>query len=167
MHATQATMERTTTEPACGEYPSVTYDQASSRITATLVVSLPAGSEEPSVEAPMIALPATKVGASPWMLVWRLHPDPASVVSAHFEPTKGVQLPGAGCSTPLGVEVGLSERGPQEDHWHVAIENHASSTSEFKYDVSVCAHPIFATIGPIQVTVHDPTIVVTPDPIDS
>ncbi len=162
--------KRTAVTPACGLLPTVTYDYANQRITATVIVGWDAATKELVVHAPLIAIP--KGGKpSPWTLLWKVLPDPTTVSKASFRSaTEGVEIPEDynGPNLPPKVTISRLEPVPSPDaqppkHWTATIANTVRSSNSFHYILSVKGTPLGTTQAMFKR--HDPTIVVTPDPM--
>jgi hypothetical protein len=96
-------------------------------------------------------------------VVWKLVPR-GDLSSADFD-TDGIVFPSTTPPMPPNVSSSNSAlvEGAQ-DQWTVTIENWVTDVNSFHYDISVQA-PIPGSPKPFLKTVHDPTIVVTLDPI--
>lgn len=169
-----ATMEKMVCEPtpASGVYPAVTYEPLSKLISATIVVAYDSVEDTLVVQAPIIALP--KGGDSViWTLTWTvLHDD--TLQSASFtSASQGIEIPAQNTVMPPGFSVLTSEPLPTEDpqppnQWQVRFFNGAASATAFSYTIYATGATGSAN-GPSPAkqlsTQHDPTIVVTLDPM--
>jgi hypothetical protein len=149
------TMKQTTVDdPTTTLYPTVTYDKELREIVATVIVS--ASVAGLIVQAPVIAIPGSGDGtALTWNVFWNVQPD-NSLRAAGLEsiPTPEV---------PSGNGIVLSNVGPTPKGWEITFENQAIASSVLRYSM----HLIGTTLDghPVR-TFHDPTIVITQDPID-
>lgn len=163
----QAAMEQTTVDPVL---PSTTYDHANKLINAWVSVSLPEGAVELRVFAsPDILIPASGTSEpAVWTVLWNIQTDPATLASASFQSlAEGVQIPGLTSGLSAGVGLRASGALPGLSQWSTTIENSVQGTFpvEVKYDLLVKGTPLQTSVVQVFRT-HDPTIVVTPAPID-
>lgn len=156
-------LEQTTIDPVTSSavdpaaLPTVTYDPVNRKICATVMASWDA-IEGFIVQAPIIAIP--KGGELfHWTVLWTLQSD-GTLDSLSFE---GIEVPMGGTTMPAGVGLLTSGQGPDSNQWQIAIDNRAESASPFNYTLSLTGTPA-GTTQP-RVKKHDPTIVVTLDPM--
>jgi hypothetical protein len=163
-----AMMEKTTVDPVTGvlpTLPTVTYDHLGKLITATVIVRLDTITDELVVQAPLVAIP--KGGESlRWTVLWTIQPDATLQSASFYSAIEGVEIQGQ--NIPPGVILLMSGPGQSQDplfpdQWQVTIENDVAGPNSFRYTLSVTGTPI-GTAQP-RFKKHDPTIVVTPDPI--
>lgn len=147
----QAVQEQSTILPVAGTHPGVTYDEERAVIVATVFASLPPSAQEPLITAPVIAIPRTPSDAQHWTLFWVLMHD-QTIDSASFG-DNGIAFSGS-------MAVGVTMTDPVQvspTQWSVEIVNQAKLLSAFSYTIEVTATGRTIT--------HDPTIVVTPEPM--
>jgi hypothetical protein len=158
-----ASVEQTTVDPVNGLYPTVTYDHQDKLITATVIVAWDAVEGDLVVHAPLIAIP--KGGESLlWKVLWEVLPDATTLQSAGFDSTSaGVEIPAQNTEMPLGVSLRTLGPGLTPDQFQATIENGVASDSSLSYTLFLQG----TRIGEIQPSFkkHDPTIVVTLDPM--
>ncbi|HEX3128177.1 MAG TPA: hypothetical protein VH394_12680 [Thermoanaerobaculia bacterium] len=161
-----AIMEQTTVDQCETPEPTAIFDREGRLITAEVIVSWDSIEDKLIVQAPIIDIPGpgTEDEPSPWTVLWKLMPDCSTIQLATFNSSsQGVIIPGPTSVLPLGVSLLESEPGETPDQWRVLIENKARSLSSFNYDLAITGTLISADIKHHRD--HDPTIVVTPDPI--
>ena len=160
-----AMMEKTTVDSVTELLPTVTYDPVNQVITATVIVGFDTTTSSLVVHAPLIAVPKG-VESSSWTALWNVAPD-ATLQSASFRSTsEGVEIPGQN----LPPEVTLLALGPvpspspqSPDQWQATFGNAVTGPNSFNYILSVKGTPLGSTLAMCKR--HDPTIVVTPDPM--
>jgi len=134
--------------------PTVTYDTERMIITLSVIVTLAEGAKEVTITAAPVTIPKDA-----WTLIWDLVVDTPGLV-ANFADHGIVLLP------PLPPKVTVVE-GPSSvspSRWTATFQNEVLNTNAFSYDIAVdWSHG--ATEVLVRTTVHDPTIVVTKDPI--
>jgi hypothetical protein len=135
-----------------GVVPISTLDGLN-KINVLVIVSL--SDSELSFQAPPINIPGPGQGRSPWAwtLVWTFMADDSLREPLNFIGVDIPHLPGEITSEP--VKLGP---GPNQLQKTISINAMLPRTT-FKYNV-------LASIGTQPRVMHDPTIVVTPDPID-
>lgn len=152
-----ATVEQTTADlPASlaldqAMLPTITYNMGNHSVNITVIVSR-LESDSLRFAAPPIVLKRPQAGITiPWTLSWSFQPD--SSLAGVVLDTFSIQVPAKSTTIPfIAIPTGLSE-------WIIPIgpiDN--PSLIAFGYD-------IVASTSTIVLEVHDPTIVVTPDPI--
>lgn len=135
--------------------PTITFDAANMTVTLKVVVFLPEGGSDIVIEAAPAAIPHGE-----WTFVWDL--DVSLPVIAQFA-NPGIILPAPGSSLPPLVRVTKAPSGTAEE-WTATLKNDVQSAQAFNYDIAIDWH--LETEEVIQhVTIHDPTIAVTTDPI--
>ena len=153
--------------------PSITYDVVGKKIWAMVIVSHAEGAENAAVAAPVIALPGPF--GEKWAVIWTLKLGPG-VAKATFSKEAGIIVPSAQKpSLPLGISILDSQRLPDTVRWQVTFKNEVLAVSQLNCDIAVEWFPPTASsragdsplprVAPRVVVVHDPTIVVTQDPI--
>jgi len=153
-----AILEQTTVEPmimlpivATGTPPSVDYDSLN-QVTAKVIVSTSA-SGDLSFRSPTIALLGPGPGQSPWgvTVLWNLVTDNSAEIDSFEMSILG--------TLPLGV-THVPETPSQSSQFQQTFEfDETVPLFSFRYRISGFSGG--------QPFCHDPTIVVTPDPIDS
>jgi hypothetical protein len=148
----QATLSQPATLTAATE-PTVTYDPVRMTITATVIVSLEPDRSEITITAAPITIPKDT-----WTLFWDLVVDTPGL-TAEFAKPGIVFLP----PLPPKVKI-LKEPGGDALRWTAEIGNEVVNVNTFSYDIAVSWSLSNAEVTG-TITVHDPTIVVTKDPI--
>jgi hypothetical protein len=146
-----ATIEQTTCSLEIPTEPTVTFDSLNS-ITMWVIVSSLQGAH--SFKAPPLAINGPKLGESPWTwtVVWNFVPDSSVGGFDRFE----VQFP-----TPPpapGITLGTPQQNTKTQVQATITFDETLKLTSFNYDLS-------AVVNNVQQVVHDPTIVVTPEPI--
>ena len=149
--------------------PVVIFDQDAKTIKATVVISLANQKGLPlRFQAPLIAVPGPlpPEGSSSWTVIWTLVPG-SGLQSVVFDPDGGIAIPSStNPFLPSNVRIsGSGMVGGQPAQWQVTVENWVTGANSFNYDLDVIATPIDSGLAAFRVTVHDPTIAVTKDPI--
>ena len=145
------------------ELPTVSYDAKNREIKVTLICSARIGGYK--IHCPMIALPGP-VG-SEWTVIWTLVAD-SGVSSATFN--EGWIIAPWAFGEPLPDGVQRLDSGPvpeKESQWRMVFKNEitGSGLGVFHYDVK--AELTDQSNGKSQAVYdHDPTIVVSKDPIE-
>ncbi len=140
--------------------PSVIYDPVHQVITATVIVGFDATTSNLVVHAPPIAIPKG-VESSSWTVLWNVVPD-ATLQSASFLSTsEGVEIPGQ--NLPPEVTLTTLGEGQSLDQWQATFVNAVTGPNSFNYILLVKGTPLGSTLAMFKR--HDPTIVVTPDPM--
>lgn len=155
-----ATIARPTAVEATTEEPTVTYNAVQRQIAATVIASFLLGEVEPTFdfEAPLIAIPGPGKGSDIWTVTWTLEPGPG-VVSAIFDKENGISIP----QVPSRLRIRESFRVPdQPSQWQVTFQNNVISANSFNYVIKGDVKGADDRWLPFS---HDPTIVVTQDPI--
>jgi hypothetical protein len=134
--------------------PIVIYDPVNKTITATVVVSLPPGAEDITIETAPIAVPQ-----GTWTLYWDRVVDTPGLFAVFNEKKGIVFLP----PLPPKVTV-LEEPSGTAVRWTARLSNEVITVNEFSYDIGI-DWAVSVTDVIARTTVHDPTIVVTKDPI--
>lgn len=149
MHATLSQSDTLTTATD----PKVIYDPVNMTITATVIVSLPPGAGDITITTAPITIPKDT-----WTLFWDLVVDTPGIVAQFADPGI-IFLP------PLPPKVTVvKEPSGDATRWTAELRNEVLGVNAFNYDIAVSWSPINAAVV-ATVTVHDPTIVVTKDPI--
>jgi hypothetical protein len=147
--------------------PTVTYDAGNQTIAATVIVSLPSGAEDLVYDTPLIGIPGPGELGPRWTVFWNLQlGDGLSSVS--FPESDGIVVPATGTTLPPHVTVtpSSSHMGSSSTQWQVTIENTVTGANSFNYDITAIGIPVqVSTLASFKTTTHDPTIVVTKDPI--
>ncbi len=151
-------MPSTLSQPAtltAGQEPTVTYDPANHTITSTVIVAVPPSESGITVTTAPLAIPHGS-----WTLFWDLMVATTPELHAEFG-DPGITFPLE--SLPPNITV---ESQPSGDATQVSakIRNHVTTTNSFNYDVNV-SWSLGESDVVVKHTVHDPTIVVTQDPI--
>lgn len=161
-------LEQTTIDPVTSStvdpvaLPTVTYDPVNRKICATVMASWNA-IDGFIVQAPIIAIP--KGGELfHWTVLWTIQSDGTLDSLSFSSPFEGIEVPTRDTTMPAGVGLLTSGQGPGSNQWQIAIDNRADSASPFNYTISLTGTPAAGTAQP-QVKKHDPTIVVTLDPM--
>jgi hypothetical protein len=162
-----ATVEQTTVDlpasPALDQatLPTLTYDMVNHQVAITVIVSrLESGSL--GFATPPIVIKRPRSGSKrDWTLAWSFQPDYS--LMGHGLPNFSIRVPANGATLPFGPSpystgpsewiIPLDPMGPTEP-----IEPNNLGLFAFGYDI-VASDPIKV------LEIHDPTIVVTPDPI--
>ncbi len=149
-----ATIEQTTSSQEIPTEPTVTFDSLNS-ITMWVVVSSFQGLLR--FKAPPLAINGPKLGESPWTwtVVWNFVPDSSVGGFDRFE----VQFP-TPPTPPLapGITLGTPQQKTDTQVQTTITFDDTLKLASFNYDLS-------AVVNNVQQVVHDPTIVVTPEPI--
>lgn len=145
-------------------FPTVTYDLKEKLITATVIVSWDSVLGDLVVQAPIISIPGPGTTGEPsiWTVLWEAKPDPATLSSASFD-SQGILIPALNTSMPFGVSLLSLEPVSSPDGIEVTLENDVTSDGSLNYTVSVTGTRIGE--GQPRYKQHDPTIVVTQEPI--
>jgi hypothetical protein len=149
MHATLSQSDTLTTATD----PKVIYDPVNMTITATVIVSLPPGAGDITITTAPITIPKDT-----WTLFWDLVVDTPEI-NAWFADPGIIFLP------PLPPKVTVIEQpsgGPVR--WTAVLKNEVVGVNAFNYDIAVAWSTNVSEVL-AHTTVHDPTIVVTKDPI--
>jgi len=172
----QAIVNQTTLDPAVLQtvdpvtLPTVTYNKGTMEITASVIVSWDSALGIIVQAPPIVIIGSGPVDEpSPWTVLWNLHYDDTTLSACFDSNSQGVEIPAPTSVMPLGVGIHASELGTDSGQWKIVIENGVQSASSFKYDIALNYCPPTPT-GDVRVrrhVIHDPTIVVVPDPIDS
>jgi hypothetical protein len=157
-----ATIARPTAVAAAIEEPTVTFNAIQRQSTATVIVFLPPGQEKVFFEDPLIAIPGPSQQSDLWTVIWTLVPGPG-ITSVFFSTDKaGIEIP----QEELPPRLQIMESSPvlgEPSQWQVTFRNNVISANSFNYAINAEAIPDDARqLKPIR---HDPTIVVTQDPI--
>jgi len=148
--------------------PSVTYDAKNQQIHATVIVSLPQGAGDLVYQTPLIGVPGPGDLGNAWTVFWKVLPG-EGLTSVTFEAGDGIVVPASGTSLPPNVHASDSQMGSSLDEWQITIANTVTGTNSFNYDITCVGIPSgpSAEVGlkRFTTTTHDPTIVVTKDPI--
>ncbi len=165
-----STMQLFCAEPPIS-VPTATYDVGSHTIQAFAIVTHRAGEAHPRFHPPLIAIP----GPNPevdgdtveWIVNFILVPGDGVVSAAFLDSSenKGITVPSSLKPVKPGrVEVlASSPVFTDEAQWIVKIQNGVVSPNSLNYDVSLSVAT--ADGGELTLIQHDPTIVVTQDPI--
>ncbi len=148
-------MQATLTQPATttAVESTVTYDTENMTITATVVVTLAPEASDITITTAPITIPKDT-----WTLFWDLVVDTPGL-SAEFANPGIVFLP----PLPPKVTV-IQEPSGTATRWTAVLKNEVVGVNSFNYDIGIdWSFGEFAVIE--HLTVHDPTIVVTKDPI--
>jgi hypothetical protein len=143
--------------------PTVTYEKATI-IEATVVVYPPAPVDsKPIFEAPLIAIPGSGSPSIPAhsVLIWTLVDGSNAFKTLEFSNPgfKGGQLPpGVTLWGPGVLDVAPKQR-------LVLVENQVSEPRQFDYTIEI-NYSYSSSPQELLQTSHDPTIVVTTEPID-
>jgi hypothetical protein len=146
-----------TTSPAVDQeaLPSASYDKINNMVTTTVIVScLPSGAL--SFQAAPITIGGPGAGGDQviWTVKWNIEPD--SSLDGKPLDDYVLKIPAALTAMPTGCTLGL--QNPQL--CEIVVDNSAR-LSLIKYDIL----PSAPNGAPLPV--HDPTIVVTMDPVGS
>jgi len=163
MHAAARIQQVEDVETTTG--PTVTYDSTNQTIAATVIVSLPSGAEDLVYDTPLIGIPGPGELGPRWTVFWNLQlGDGLSSVS--FPASDGIVVPATGTTLPPHVTPSGSQMGASSTQWQVTIENTVTGANSFNYDITAVGTPVqVSTLASFTTTTHDPTIVVTKDPI--
>jgi hypothetical protein len=131
--------------------PTVTFDAENRTVTLKVVVFLPEGATDIVIEAAPAAIPH-----GDWTFVWDLEVSTSGLIAEFDDP--GIIL---GSLPPL-VRV-LKEPSGTAEEWTALLRNEVQSANAFNYDIAVAWHLLNEEVIR-RVTVHDPTIALTPDP---
>ena len=150
--------------------PMVIFDQENMTIKAIVVVSLATQNGSPlKIQAPLIAVPGPSPleSASSWKVIWTLVPG-SGLQSAQFFPGVGIRIPSmTNPDLPNLVTISASARvADRPAQWQATISNGVITANSFNYDMVVTGTPTNIQLSAVTVTVHDPTIAVTKDPLD-
>ncbi|HEV8579293.1 MAG TPA: hypothetical protein VGX68_09440 [Thermoanaerobaculia bacterium] len=132
--------------------PTVTFDAENMTVTLKVVVFLPEGAEDIVIETAPAAIPHGN-----WTFVWVLDVSTSGLIAEFADP--GIIL---GSLPPL-VRVLKAPSGTAET-WTAQLRNEVQSANAFNYDIAVDWHLLEDNVIR-NVTIHDPTIAVTTDPI--
>ncbi|HEY0514052.1 MAG TPA: hypothetical protein VGH73_19245 [Thermoanaerobaculia bacterium] len=185
---TPATMEQTTFSPVSpteqttfGQNPTgptVTYrfadpldPQSALTIEVSVIIFPPVvNGGDPIFEAPMIAIPGSISSSAGCDVIWTLVDGINAFTNLDFSNTteqQGIVIPSAKHpQIPDGVGILASSVDPSTDppasnQWRVRIQNQVSEIGSFAYTIAILYD---LGNGPLSAG-HDPTIVVTPEPI--
>jgi len=156
--------ESTTADPVTVQDP--VFDLANKEITAEVLVSLIDAPPGLSIQvSPGIFIPGSGAPDKPsiWTMIWNVKCD-ATLESASFENrSQGIAIPGG---LPPGIAIltsGPSVLGSLPGQWTITFENSLTTQppQTFNYDILIQAQ----SNGTKQLRKHDPTIVVTKDPM--
>jgi hypothetical protein len=157
-----AAIARPTAVEAAIEKPDVAFNAGQRMIAATVIVSLPLGATEPIFEAPLIAIPGPGQGSDLWTVIWTLVPGPG-IISATFNKEHGITF---SMEEPFPPNLRIKESFQVPDHpdqWQTTFQNNVISAHSLRYFIHV--ELVRATDRQRLFFRHDPTIVVTQDPI--
>lgn len=160
-----ANVDQLAPRPATAELPTVSYDADRKEIRVTLICSM-TEDNGCKTQPPMIALPGVDV----WTVIWTLVPGPG-VTSATFAEVRGIDCPWPqGTHLPEKVDIQFSEREPEpatsQWKWEVLFTTSKDlDAAVFHYGINAYFNRANGSRGRILVQ-HDPTIVVTKDPIE-
>jgi hypothetical protein len=132
--------------------PTVTFDAENRIVILKVVVFLPEGGSDIVIEAAPAAIPH-----GDWTFVWDLDVSTSGLVAQFANP--GIILG----SLPPQVRILKAPSGIAEE-WTAQLRNEVQSANAFNYDIAVEWHLREDEVLH-KVTVHDPTIAVTTDPI--
>jgi hypothetical protein len=134
--------------------PTVTYDTERMTITLSVIVSLAEGAKDVTIMAAPVTIPKDT-----WTLIWNLVVDTPGLV-ADFANPGIVLLP----PLPPKVTVVAGPSAVSSTRWTATFKNEVLTTNTFSYDIAIdWSYGATKVLG--QTTIHDPTIVVTKDPI--
>jgi hypothetical protein len=158
-----ATLERPTTQQLDTTLaPSVIYDSVNHKIHATVIVSQ-SSPNNLKFDAPIIGIPGS---GSPeltatWDVIWTVVPG-SGLDSVNFY-GQGILIPADGSDLPAGVikPIPTAPVPDRPDQWTATITHHVGDVNSFGYTMFVQGNGGGKTISDF----HDPTIVVTLDPM--
>jgi hypothetical protein len=143
--------------------PTVIYDSKAMTITSSVIVTLAEGAKDVTIMAAPVTVPRDT-----WTLIWNLVVDTPGLTAVFAGP--GIIL-----LPPLPPKVAVVEwpSAVTPTRSTATLGNAVLGTNAFNYDIAVdwsfSVSPSMGTFPleplTVQTTVHDPTIVVTKDPI--
>ena len=148
-----ATTEQASPRPLTDDAPSIHYDEDSSEILTTVIVSLVNG-EKTITMAPLT------VPLGTWTVTWNLVAG-TGIESATFAQTDGIYVQDQ--SFPKNVTLGTPQ-GISDTQWQLAVQNSVMTVNSFNYTINVEATDL-STGRSDLITRVDPTIAVTQDPM--
>lgn len=150
-------MIATTTVQETTAEPTVTYDSVSKMIWAGVIVNAT------NIAPPVVAIPGP-VGAE-WTVIWTLVPG-TGIASAVFLPeATGITLSPSAIEPPPLVVLESLPVPNEPNQWLVRFRNDAQGSSSFEYHITY-QPTLSGDLQPQARVTHDPTIVVTTEPID-
>ncbi len=163
MSAAAARVERAFTPDPITE-PTVTYDAKNQVVSATVIVSLPPDLTDLVYAAPLIGVPGPGELGPTWTVLWNLIAG-EGLSSVFFPSSDGIVLPSPGTSLPPNVQNLESHLGSVDTQWIVVLRNTVTDVNMLNYDITATGASFAITPLSFTTTTHDPTIVVTKDPI--
>jgi hypothetical protein len=158
-----STLEQSAAQLNTTQLPSVTYDVSQKKISVTVIVSKPSGSTDLTFDAPIFGVPGSGSSgvSATWTVTWTVVPGDG-LDSVSFN-SPGIVIPAAGSSLPDRVSDPVDTEAVPEssDQWQATIVQQVTDVNAFSYTLSVTGD----IGGTLILDSHDPTIVVTLDPM--